>query len=145
MAKRIAALEHIQFEYAVKFICGVAGATGRASGIAAPGQYFTAINVHNPFTRPVRFRWKIAIAPPGVRGGPISGFFDAILKPDQALEIDCPDIFRRSPMQAELLKGFVVIVSPLELDVVAVYTAQPKGSGGVQTLHTERVPARLVS
>lgn len=40
-----------------------------------------------------------------------------------------------------LLKGFVVIESPLELDVVAVYTA---GGAQVETLHTERVPARPV-
>ena len=146
MAKRSTIVEYALFEYAVKFVCGVAGANARSSGIVAPGQYFTAINVHNPsFTRPVRFRWKIAIALPGVRGGPISVFFDAVLKPDQALEIDCPDIFKRSPMQADFLKGFVVIASPLELDVVAVYTAQPKGAAGVQTLDMERVPARLAS
>lgn len=142
MPKQFRELSHVQFEYAVKFICGVARAN---NPVAAPGQYFTAINVHNPsFTRPVRFQWKIAIAPPGVRGGPISRFFDAVLKPDQALEIDCPDIFKRSPVGSPLLKGFVVLVTPLELDVVAVYTAQPKAEAGVQTLETERVPARVI-
>jgi len=39
------------------------------------------------------------------------------------------------------LKGFVVIESGLELDVVAVYTAAPE-RGQVVALHTERVPAR---
>jgi len=80
-----------------------------------------------------------------VRGGPISSFFEAALKPDQALEIDCLDIFERSPVRSPLLKGFVVIVTPLELDVVAVYTAQPKAEAGVQTLETERIPARAIS
>ena len=146
VAKALQAAEHTRFEYAVKFICGVAGANASSSRIVAPGQYFTAINVHNPsFIQPVRFQWKIAIAPPGVRGGPISGFFEAVLKPDQALEIDCPDIFERSPVRTPLLKGFVVLVTPLELDVVAVYTAEPKPGAGVQTLETERVPARVMS
>ena len=40
-----------------------------------------------------------------------------------------------------LLKGFVVIESDVELDVVAVYTAAGD-SGQVQTLHMERVPPR---
>jgi hypothetical protein len=131
----------VQFQYAVKFVCGEV----REQNIVAPGQYFTAINVHNPSsTRPVRFQWKIAIALPGVKGGPISNFFDAALKPDQALEIDCPDIAKGSPSSdLKPLKGFVVIISPCELDVVAVYTAQQKPGAGVQTMHTERVPARM--
>jgi hypothetical protein len=131
----------VQFQYAVKFVCGEAD----ERGIVAPGQYFTAINIHNPSsTRPVKFQWKIAIAPPGVKGGPISKFFDAGLKPDQALEIDCPDITRRSPgVEFKPLKGFVVILSPCELDVVAVYTAQAKRGAPVQTMHTERVPPRV--
>ena|SRR5450631_1313060 len=110
MPRQFPELTHVQFEYAVKFICGVASAK---NPVAAPGQYFTAINVHNPsFTRPVRFLWKIAVALPGVRGGPISIFFDAVLKPDQALEIDSPDIVKRSPVRAPFLKGFVVLVAP---------------------------------
>ena len=39
------------------------------------------------------------------------------------------------------MKGFVVIESETELDVVAVYTAAGR-DGQVETLHTERVPAR---
>ncbi|MGZ3294160.1 MAG: hypothetical protein ACXU9D_12945 [Xanthobacteraceae bacterium] len=39
------------------------------------------------------------------------------------------------------MKGFVVIESETELDVVAVYTAAGR-DGRVETLHTERVPAR---
>jgi hypothetical protein len=39
------------------------------------------------------------------------------------------------------LKGYVVIESDIELDVVAVYTGL---AGGSNTFHTERVPARCV-
>jgi hypothetical protein len=39
------------------------------------------------------------------------------------------------------IDGFLVVNSPVELDVVAVYTAHPKG-GEVSTLHTQAVAGR---
>ena len=135
-----AKLELIQespaFQYAAKFVCG------KSEGkVVAPGVYFTAVNVHNPIYTTVRFRIKIAVALPGLEPGPVSKFFDAKLGPDQALEIDCPDIFKFAKTEADFLKGFVVIETDVELDVVAVYTAAGR-DGGVATLHTERVPPR---
>jgi hypothetical protein len=82
------------FQYAVKFICG------KSEGdVAAPGIYFTAINVHNPTDDAVGFRKKVAVAFPWERPGPVSRFFDAKLGPDQALEIDCPDIVEHSEVK----------------------------------------------
>ena len=66
---------------------------------------------------------------------------NAELGPDEALEIDCPDISKLAHTDAGFLKGFVVIESEVELDVVAVYTAAGRDEQ-VETLHTERVPAR---
>lgn len=124
-------------QYAVKFVCGKS-----AEGIVAPGQYFTAINVHNPTKDSVEFGKKIAVALPE-KPGPVSRMSNAKLGPDEALEIDCPDIFRRTHSTAGFLKGFVIIESKVELDVVAVYTAAGK-TGDVDALHTERVsPRRL--
>ena len=105
--------------------------------------YFTAVNVHNPSRATVRLRWKVAVARPGAKTCPVSKFFEARLRPDEALEIDCPDIMERVK-EKSFLKGFVVIKSGLELDVVAVYTAAPE-RGQVATLHTERVPARRLA
>jgi hypothetical protein len=124
------------FQYAIKFVCGKP-----AGGELAPGVYFTAINVHNPTERGVRFRKKIAIAGRREQPGPVSRFFDAKLGPDEALEIDCPDIRKHAPVRGEFLKGFVVIESESELDVVAVYTAAGD-ERQVETLHMERVPPR---
>jgi hypothetical protein len=124
------------FQYAAKFVCGKPGADE-----LAPGVYFTAINVHNPTERDVAFRKKVAIAGRGEEPGRVSEFFDARLGPDEALEIDCPDIRRHAPEGEDFLKGFVVLESETELDVVAVYTAAG-GDGGVETLHTERIPPR---
>ena len=124
------------FQYAVKFVCG------KSEGeVVARGEYFTAINIHNPTYEFIRFRKKVAVALPSEQPGPVSEFFDAKLGPDQALEIDCPDIFRHAHTDAGFLKGFVVIESDVELDIVAVYTAAGR-DGHVQTLHTERVAPR---
>ncbi|MEK6302146.1 MAG: hypothetical protein AABO41_15660 [Acidobacteriota bacterium] len=83
-----------RFQYAVKVVCaGPTGVSGQP-GILVPGQYLTAINVHNPSnSSTVSFRKKVAIALPGEKAGPVSRFFDAQLKPDEALEIDCADIY----------------------------------------------------
>jgi hypothetical protein len=126
----------IIFQYAVKFICGKSGGE-----VVAPGTYFTAINVHNPTATTIVFRKKVAIALPGEQPGRVSDFFDAKLGPDEALEIDCPDIMRHADTSADFLKGFVILESDVELDVVAVYTAAG-ASGQVETLHTERVVPR---
>ena len=53
----------------------------------------------------------------------MSKFRDAKLGPVEALEIDCPDIHKLAEYEADFMKGFVVIESETELDVVAVYTA----------------------
>lgn len=129
---------NILFQYAVKFVCG------KTEGeVVAPGQYWTAINVHNPSYRSVPFRFKIAVALPHLEQGPISSFYDAKLGPDGALEIDCEDIRERSQHGSDFLKGFVVIQSREELDIVAVYTAA--GSDGrVETLHTATIEPRRI-
>jgi hypothetical protein len=125
-------------QYAVKFVCG------KSDGeVVAPGVYFTAINVHNPAYRDVRFRVKVAVALPHLKPGPVSPFHDTGLGPDEALEIDNQDIFKLAGIDPGFLKGFVVIESQHELDVVAVYTAAGR-DGQVETLHTERVQPRCL-
>jgi hypothetical protein len=128
--------ERVILQYASKFVCGKS--TGEP---VAPGAYFTAINVHNPTYAPIGFRVKIAVASPGLKPGPVSEFHDVELGPDEALEIDCQDIRKFAKTDADFLKGFVVIESEVELDVVAVYTAAGR-EGEVETLHTERVSPR---
>jgi len=128
-----------RFEYAVKFVCGPASAKPSVS-VVAPGMYYTAINVHNPNEKGFVFRKKIAIALPEEKAGRVTKFFEAKLGPDEALEIDCPDIMRHADAEG-FLKGFVVIESDLELDVVAVYTTTG-ATERVGTFFTERVPAR---
>ena len=126
-------------EYAVKVVCGAPDRPAVAAGV-----YYTAINVHNPGVN-TKFQFKIALTLPGIAPGPVSQFFPAALNGDQALEIDCTDIARRAPpIHSRFFKGFVVIQSPAELDVVGVYTATNSADGRVVTLEIERVPVRRV-
>jgi hypothetical protein len=125
------------FQYAVKFICGKT----EDRRIVAPGEYWTAINVRNPSRDGIEFTKRVAVALPGEEAGPVSRGFEAGLGPGEALEIDRDNIFEHAGTGAEFLKGFVVIESGIELDVVAVYTAAGMDEQ-IKTLHIERVSPR---
>lgn len=127
---------HVINQYAAKFVCG------KSSGkVVAPGVYFTAVNVHNPGRSAVDLAVKVAVALPGLQAGPVSKFHNVQLGPDEALEIDCSDISEYIETKEEFLKGFVVIESESDLDVVTVYTAMGREES-IETLHIERVPSR---
>jgi len=122
--------------YAAKFVCGKGDPK-----IVSEGQYFTNINVHNPspFNRAVYIK-RFAIALPDEKPGKISNFFGAFLGPDEAMTIDCENIYKHTQVPSgQFLEGFALIYALTELDVVSVYTA---GHGEVETVHSERVPVR---
>jgi hypothetical protein len=132
-------------EYAVKFVCGT-NARPNLSPAAAPGTYYTAINVHSPSNETVPFVHKVALAEPGR-----AGRFTRIVSPirlayDEATDVDCEQIARELAAggitPGPFFTGFFVIQCPQELDVVAVYTAAPSRTGAVATMTTERVPVR---
>jgi hypothetical protein len=101
-----------------------------------PGVYQTAVNVHNPNARPARIRMKLA-----ARTGDISPFKDGALKPDQATCVDCAQVQDFGLLLIHGFEGFLVVESTASLDVVAVYTAGPRG-GEVSSLDVEQVPER---
>jgi hypothetical protein len=122
--------------YAAKFVCGRTD-----NRIVAPGEYFTAINVHNPSptTRAVYLK-RFAIALPEERPGKISEIVSGFLGPDEAMGIDCQNIYKHTGTSpGQFLEGYALLYSLSELDVVTINTA---GHSEVETLHTERVPVR---
>ena len=125
------------FLYAAKFICGKAG----EERMAAPGQYFTVINVHNASpTKEVRYIKRFAQALPEERPGKLSEFAGGTLGPDQAMAIECQNIYKHMGMNpGPFIDGYALLYSLSELDVVSVHTA---GHGEVETVNTERVPVR---
>ena len=127
-------------QYAAKFVCG----KNIEGKVVAPGEYFTAINVHNPGRNAASIRKRFAVAFPGEKPGPVSGVVEERLKPGEAFEVDCPDIAKHVPVSG-FAKGFVTIESPQDLEVVGVYTAARLPTREVVSEEIERVPSRLVA
>lgn len=133
--------------YAVKFLCGDFSPIPPKippDGVeypVKPGNYFTAINVHNPNWSPILFQKKVVLLyradkpPAPEQSMPPSKLFKAGLDSDFGLEIDCSDIrdnlLGGAVSAPTFIKGWVVIevpakpgqADPLQLDVTAVYTA----------------------
>ena len=133
--------------YAVKFLCGSLrpAATPASNGVewpVKPGNYLTAINVHNPnsFFTVVRKKAVLLyradkVLPHETTQGPVKPLMAVELKPDWGFEIDCPDIrtvlLNGTVPAPTFIKGWVIIevwptpgttaIAPL--DVTAVYTA----------------------
>ncbi|HXM98661.1 MAG TPA: hypothetical protein VN982_09320 [Candidatus Dormibacteraeota bacterium] len=121
-----------------------------------PGNYATAINIHNPnifaSQPPISFMKKAVLSQPeGVTPIPPSPLKKDILNNDFAEEVDCQTIREllgtKAPPAPAFIEGFVVIIVPPtpatnppthELDVVGVYSSEPppvKGSAGTPEIH----------
>jgi len=140
------------YQYAVKTLCTLLGDTGFGDALS-PGRYRTVINIHNPIEKKFEIARKFALA--GGQGEPFGTFSvtpykSLTLGPDQAIAFNCFDIagffcpINNVCVDFTAIDGFLVINSPTELDVVAIYTGNPKG-GEVSTLDTETIAARKIT
>lgn len=131
-------------QYAVKILCGKAPGADNAA-VVAPGQYFTAVNVHNPGRTSIGFIKKVALANAFQKPGKVSKFVEGKLGADEAMEVDCRELARMGGVAPGVLFGGYLVFETkegTELDIVAIYTA---ASGpGVASMHTERVPRRQI-
>jgi hypothetical protein len=125
--------------YSVKFICGAQGSDPNlflpSEPPVKPGNYATAINIHNfhmgPEQQVTLMKSAVIAYPENQQQDQVSpGPQSVTLKPGHALEIDCPDIVSLLPTgPPAFIKGFVDLrgtsTAPLPpLSVTAVYTAQ---------------------
>ena len=131
-----------KYSYAVKFVCGTLDDCGCGCGPLRPGTYATEINILNPHCKAASIEKRVV---PLVYAGAVTGREPAtaaaratdklVLPAGEATMDDCCRI-------AELLYGavpgsglpatvgFLHIVSDVELQVTAVYTAtDPHGNG----------------
>jgi len=113
------------FEYAAKFICGFQRDPHDLR--LTLGLYGTEVNIHNPNEEVVRLTKKLALTfPPGSqKPGKILRLGEDLLRPDQALAVDCNHVKEKlfpGGLPASYITGFVVIESTGSLDVTAVYT-----------------------
>jgi len=128
------------FEYAAKFICGVQKDPKDVR--LSRGSYATVVNVHNPNPARVTFRKKLALTfPPGRQHpGKIIPLGEDRLDDDEALAVTCAEIdaaLKKHDISTPYAKGFVVIQSPMSLDVTAVYTVTGLDARGNPTDHTD--------
>lgn len=161
----------IRFSYAAKFICGpqtqsqIKPTNPDLRNPQEPpvklGNYATAVNIHNPQRSQTKILKKVVIARPEPDQGKPTEKVSDVLIPDGAMEVDCQEINNLlvraqqiPPDDNNFRKGFLVIESSAELDVVAVYTAntdaasltessvsQPQG----MTMDVEYIPVRRIS
>ncbi len=125
------------FQYAAKFICtsNIPG-TSQTTDAFQPGNYQTALNIHNPHETKFELRMKIA-SPIG-----ISKWIGAGIGPDGVLRLTCKELKKFRLRSTHGFEGFLVIESPCSLDVMAVYTAGNKG--GVEAMDVEYVKERIL-
>ena len=124
------------FQYAVKFICTSNDpGTSQTTDAFVPGDYQTAVNIHNPQNVLVKFRKKIA-SPIG-----ISKWYNDALKPDAVERVTCAQLPDFGLRLIHGFEGFLVIESTHSIDVVAVYTARALGQQ-VSTMDVEQIKER---
>ena len=137
MAKTIKATRSVyKFQYAAKFLCtaNIPG-TSLTSDAVLPGEYRTAVNIHNPQLKGTRLRKKLASSIG------ISKYFESGLEPDAVETVTCAQVPNFGLHLVHGFEGFLVIESTHSLDVVAVYTAAPN-KGQVSSIEVETIKER---
>ena len=122
----------------VKFVCGKQGPEGGKEPVQ-PGQYSTAINIHNYTSHWIRIYKRPALH---------YAEYENVLPPTfpnrrkyiaarRVLEIDCVDLWRLTKTSPpEFIKGMVDIASWEPLPIAAVYTTGGTDASGVTTCPT---------
>lgn len=139
-----------EYQYAAKVVCSLL--LPHQDGTLARGTYRTAINIHNPTNKQITVAAKVALATQfGSEPGPfgVTPFKEAVLQPDGAVGMSCFDVAGYfCPIDGvcvdfAFLEGFLVIKSPVPLDVVGVYTARHT-DGDVESIDVETVQPKQV-
>jgi hypothetical protein len=153
------------WSYAAKFVCGYQrfaepGQLTPGEPILKPGNYATEINIHNPADKQTPLRKKFLVLvngqeairePAQIQPAKI---MTMTLGPDYATMDDCNNLWRLTypttplPSPMPVFIGYLVILSPLELDVDVVYTANAPGDLTVAptgvSIDVERVTGKRV-
>jgi hypothetical protein len=162
--EQIAANGLYLWSYAAKFVCGLQaplaqGAVGEP--VVKPGNYATDINIHNPAYRLTLLRKKFLVlvengeaiaAEPQSTTEP-RRIITMTLSADMATMDDCNTLWKYIyptglPGGRPLTVGYLVILSPVDLDVDVVYTAAAPGDvAAVQqslSIDVERVTGKRI-
>ena len=133
-------------QYSVKFVCGFVQDDTQAG--VKPGNYATAINIHNHVPRIVQGGKRVALHyRMGTTAPPIQTPFGFTIRSLRVLEVDCIDIWAMVGVPPHTyLKGMMHIGLGEPLPVTAVYTAQttldpllPPNSGAGISIDVEQI------
>jgi hypothetical protein len=139
-----------EYQYAAKVACSLLAP--HQDGTLARGTYRTTVNIHNPTGKKITVAAKVALASQfGSDPGPfgVTPFKEAVIQPDGAVGVNCFDIAGYfCPIDGvcvdfAFLEGFLVVKSPVPLDVVGVYTARHT-DGEVESIDVEAVEPRQI-
>lgn len=114
-------------QYSAPYICGwLPPVPPQDDRHAKPGDYATAINVHNPLDGPVFGSFRIALwGPPGAPAPPRFPFVNFGIARDRVVQIDCTEIWARLNLPSgTFVKGAIHIGLSTQLPVAAIYTSQ---------------------
>ncbi|MBL8496634.1 Kazal-type serine protease inhibitor domain protein [Nitrosomonas sp. JL21] len=134
-----------EYQYAAKVACSLL--LPHQDGTLARGTYRTLVNIHNPTNKKITIAAKVALATQfGAEPGPfdVTPFKSAVLQPDGAVGVSCFDIagyfcpINGVCVDFAFLEGFLVVKSPVPLDVVSVYTARHT-DGDVESIDVQTV------
>jgi hypothetical protein len=134
------------WSFAAKFVCGVQnplvsdqGGNVPGEPVFKPGNYATDINIHNPNYKGIAIKKKLLVlVGTTATGGDLilrepltaqpTSPVTVDLGPDAATMDDCNALYfmahqQQPTTQFKVISGYLVILSPLDLDVDVVYTA----------------------
>jgi len=136
----------LRYEYAAKVVCGIQNEPNNFR--LARGLYATTVNIHNPNSNRADFFKKLAISYPPTEQKPgeiilLTPNGPDTLAYDEALKWDC-HLRPRTPthQQSPYWEGFLIIQSPVSLDVSAVYTTASLGE--VKSIDVEQIRERKI-
>lgn len=126
-------------QYAAKVTCGPMQHLHSGNAFQ-PGDYTTAVNLHNPGAAATKFHYKFASA--GIaQDGTISQFVDSSIGADAVQVFDCA-IFSSLAKTTGPIDGFFVVETNQDLDVVSYYTMSSATKSVALAVNT--VPARTI-
>jgi hypothetical protein len=154
------------WSYAAKFVCGYQQAAQPGAIITGettlkPGNYATVINIHNPIYKQVPLRKKFIVEMVGSQPFAMEpqqteprNVVTMTLGPDMVTMDDCNNLWKYSfpaappTGQMPVFIGYLVILSPVDLDVDAAYTANAPGDLHIAptgvSIDVERVTGKRV-
>ncbi len=154
------------WSYAAKFVCGYQppvqpGTVISGETTVKPGNYATVINIHNPNYRQVPIKKKFIVEMVGSEPFAMEPqqteprrVVTMTLGSDMVTMDDCNNLWRNlfpaapPPTPMPVFIGYLVVLSPLDLDVDVAYTANAPGSLQVAptgvSIDVERVTGKRV-